>query len=53
MTKWHGEYDPFHLKIYLFVHFMVQILFSGSYNVQIVISFKILNDVLDCTLLDL
>jgi hypothetical protein len=34
-------------------HFMVQILFPRSNSVQTVTSFKILNDVLDCTLLDL
>ena len=41
------EKDPFHLKISPFVYFMIQILFPGSNNVQTVISFKILNNMLD------
>jgi hypothetical protein len=37
----------------LFVHFMIHILFPGSNNIQTATPFKILNDVLDCILLDL
>ena len=36
-----------------FVHFMVQILSPGSNRVHAATSFKILNDVTVCTLLDL
>ena len=47
------EYDPLYLEISPFVHFMVQILFHKSNGVQSVSSFKILNDVVICILLDL
>ena len=47
------EYDLLHFKIRQFVYFMVQILFPRSNNINIVTSFKILNDVTVYTLLDL
>ena len=47
------EQDCLHLEISQFVHFMVQILFHKSNGVQSVSSFKILNDVVVCILLDL
>ena len=45
--------DPFHLEISPFVHFMVKILFHKSNDIYTALSFKILNDVAVCTLLDL
>ena len=47
------EYDLFHLEISHFIHFIVQILFHKSNDVQSVSSFKILNDVAVCILLNL
>ena len=47
------EYDPFRLEISSFVHFIVQILFHKSNGVQSVLSFKILNEVAVCILLDM
>jgi hypothetical protein len=45
--------DPLHLEISPFVHFMVQILFQKSNDIYTALSFKILNDMAICTLLDL
>jgi hypothetical protein len=45
--------DPLHLEIPPFVYFMVQIFFHKSNDIQTGLSFKILNDVTVCTLLDL
>ena len=47
------EYDHLHLEISLFVHFMVQILFHKSNNIQSVLLFKILNNVTVYILLNL
>ena len=45
--------DSLHLEISQFVNFMVQILFHKSNDIQSALSFKILNDVTVCILLDL
>jgi hypothetical protein len=42
-----------HLEISQFINFMVQILFYKSNGIESVSSFKILNDVIVCILLDL
>ena len=39
-----ADKDPLHLEISPFVHFMVQILFHKSNDIQTALSFKILND---------
>ena len=52
-TPFSQEYDPLHLEIFPFVYFMVQILFHKSNGVQNVLSFKILNDMTVCILLEL
>ena len=48
-----AEYDLLYLETSLFVHFMVQILSHRSNSVYTAMSFKILNDVVVFTLLDL
>ena len=52
-TKETKDKDPLHLEIPSFVHFIVQILFHKSNDIQTALSFKILNDVAICILLDL
>ena len=51
----YDNYDkhPLHLEISQFIYFMVYILFYKSNDIQAVLSFKILNDVVVYTLLDL